>query len=123
MKKAPLLLATAATVLLFTSCGRNIAIIANQNLNSTQVRLSSNNFKVIDNVSGSAHVSYIFGIGDMTNKHLYENAYSQMMKKADLKGASRAVINPITEEHVWGIYPIYFQRTITVSGNVIEFTR
>jgi len=85
--------------------------------------LSSNNFKVVDKVSGSSEVFYIFGIGGLNKKRIYENAYASMMDKANLKGAPRAVTNTVTEEHIWGIAPIYFKRTVTVSGNVVEFTK
>lgn len=56
----------------------------------------------------------------MNKKQLYENAYSDMVKKADLTG-SRALINIVTEEHVGGVPPFYYTRTVTVSAHVIEF--
>ena len=116
-----LMIAGAATCL--SSCGVNYAMVSNHNLNTTQVQLAGNNFKVLDKVSGSSDVMYVLGFGCMNRKKLYENAYSAMMSKANLTGSARAITNTVTEEHLGGVPPFYFKRTITVSGNVIEFTK
>lgn len=113
----------AATALILSSCGANSALILNHNLTGTQVQLNSNNYKVIDKVSGSADVTYILLIGGLDKTQLYENAYSAMLAKANLVGSSKALINLVTEEHVGGLPPFYFKRTITVSAFVIEFTK
>jgi len=106
-----------------SSCGVNYAIIGNHNLNNTQVQLSSNNFKVVDKVSGTAYVQYIVFIGGLKKQQLYEKAYSDMLAKANLINSSKALVNILTEEHVTFITPYYIRRTITVSANVIEFVR
>ena len=106
-----------------SSCGIGAAIITNHNQNATEVHLSGNNFKVIDQVSGSSETSYVFAIGGRNKRQLYENAYSVMMKKANLMNGSKAIINVMTEEHVSGFAPFFVRRTITVSAQVIEFTR
>ena len=110
---------------LFTmnSCGVNNALIANFNQLSTQVELSGNNYKTINRVTGSAEVEYILLIGGMNRKQLYANAYADMLNKADLMTGSRALVNVVSEEHIAGVPPFYFKRTITVSAHVIEFTR
>ena len=112
-----------ALSLLLGSCGFNSAIVLNHNQNNTQVQLSSNNYKVIEHVTGSAEVEYILMIGGLDKRRLYENAYSDMVSNANLKGSSRALINIVTEEHVGGVPPFYYKRTLTVSAHVIEFTR
>lgn len=114
-----LLLLTAS----LSSCGIGTALVVNHNQNATEVHLSGNNFRVVDQVSGSSEVSYVFAIGGMKKRQLYENAYSTMLKKANLLNGSKAIINVITEEHVSGFAPFLVKRTITVSGQVIEFTR
>lgn len=123
MKKITLyaivLLLTAA----LSSCGIGTALVVNHNQNATEVHLSGNNFRVVDQVSGSSEVSYVFAIGGMKKRQLYENAYSTMLKKANLLNGSKAIINVMTEEHVSGFAPFYVKRTITVSAQVIEFTR
>lgn len=114
-----LLLLTAS----LSSCGIGTALVVNHNQNATEVHLSGNNFRVVDQVSGSSEVSYVFAIGGMKSRQLYENAYSTMLKKANLLNGSKAIINVITEEHVSGFAPFFVKRTITVSAQVIEFTR
>ena len=106
-----------------SSCGIGTALVANQNQNATEVHLSENNFKVIDQVSGSSEATYVLAIGGMNKRQLYENAYSTMMKKANLLNGSKAIINVMTEEHVSGFAPFFVRRTITVSAQVVEFTR
>ena len=108
---------------LFSSCGIGTAVVANHNQNATEVHLSTNNFKVIDQVSGSSKVSYVLAFGGMNKRQLYENAYSLIMKKANLQNGSKAIINVMTEEHVSGFAPFFIRRTITVSAQVVEFTR
>ncbi len=98
-------------------------MISSYNLNNTQVQLGSNNFKFVEHISGSADVSYVLIFGGLSEKQLFDNAYAAMMKKADLANGSRAITNVVTEEHVGGVPPFYYTRTVTVSGNVIEFTR
>lgn len=106
-----------------SSCGIGVAYVTNHNQNATEVHLSGNNFKVIDQVSGSSETSYVFAIGGMNKRQLYENAYSTMIKKANLLNGSKAIINVITEEHVSGFAPFFVRRTITVSAQVVEFTK
>jgi hypothetical protein len=106
-----------------SSCGIGTALVTNHNQNATEVHLSGNNFKVIDQVSGSSEASYVFAIGGVNKRQLYENAYSTMMKKANLLNGSKAIINVMTEEHYSGFAPFYVRRTISVSAQVVEFTR
>ena len=106
-----------------SSCGIGTALVTNHNQNATEVHLSGNNFNVIDQVSGSSEASYILAIGGMNKRQLYENAYSTMMKKANLMNGSKAIVNVMTEEHFSGFAPFYVRRTITVSAQVVEFTR
>ena len=123
MKQVKIFVLAICSMALFSSCGVNSALILNHNQNSTQVSLSLNNFKVVDKVSGSAEVPYILCFGGMNKTQLYENAYTSMLEKANLKGSSKAIINVITEEHVGGVPPFYYKRTVTVTANVIEFTK
>ncbi|MEO9871429.1 MAG: DUF6567 family protein [Ekhidna sp.] len=65
MKKSTFLLAAGALLLFSTSCGVSAAYLVNQNQNSTQVHLSSNNYEVIDKVAGSSDVTYVLIFGGM----------------------------------------------------------
>lgn len=123
MKKIVIYPALLLLAALLNSCGIGTALVTNHNQNATEVHLSGNNFKVIDQVSGSSEVSYILAIGGMNKRQLYENAYSTMMKKANLLNGSKAIINVTTEEHFSGFAPFFVKRTITVSAQVVEFTR
>jgi hypothetical protein len=122
MKNVWILVVTVFSLLSLNSCGVNNALIANLNQNATQVELSGNNYKTIERVSGSAEVEYILFIGGMDRRQLYANAYADMLNKADLMTNARALVNVVTEEHIAGVPPFYFKRTITVSAHVIEFT-
>lgn len=105
------------------SCGTGTALIVNQNLNTTHVHLGSGNYKIVGHATGTCEVEYILLIGGLNQRQIYQNAYSDMVSKANLGSGSRALINVVTEEHIGGVPPFYFKRTITVSANVIEFTR
>ncbi len=66
MKNIKIMLAILSVAFLTTSCGFNYAIIENQNQNSTQVHLRSDNYTIVDRVSGSADVTYILFFGGST---------------------------------------------------------
>lgn len=121
--KTKLFLLTIVTSTFFISCGVNSALILNHNQSTTQVVLSSNNYKVVDKVIGTSNVKYICLIGGLNKKQLYEKAYSDMVTKANLTSGSKAIINIVTEEHVGGVPPFFFRRTVSVSANVIEFVK
>ncbi len=123
MKKISIYTILLSIMGFLSSCGVGTALVTNHNQNATEVHLTGNNFKVIDQISGSSEDSYVFLIGGMKKRQLYENAYSAMMKKANLLNGSKAIINVMTEEHISGFAPFYIKRTITVSAQVIEFTR
>ncbi|MEM1218583.1 MAG: DUF6567 family protein [Bacteroidota bacterium] len=107
--------------LLTSSCGVGAAITENQNQNSTQVHLTTNNFTTIGNASGSAEANYVFSFGGWKKRNLYGQAYQNMLDAAQLNQGSRAVINVVTEEFVGGFPPFFTKRQITVSAQVIEF--
>ncbi len=122
MKKMFIAIITPLILMLFSSCGVNYALIQHMNENSTQVQLRRNNFLVTNKVSGSAELDYVLMFGGMNRRRLYENAYANMLESANLLNSSKALINIVTEEHVGGLPPFFFKRTITVSAMVVEFT-
>lgn len=122
MKRPITFLLTMCSMVALTSCGVNSALVLNHNQNSTQVLLSQNNFKVAERVSGSAEVRYVLFIGGMRQTRLYANAYADMINKAGLTAGPKALTNYITEEHLGGVPPFFYKRTVTVSAQVIEFT-
>jgi hypothetical protein len=114
-----------AVILLFSmnSCGVSNAFIFNTNQNLTQVSLSQANYKVLNKAIGSADVSYVLIFGGARKKQLYATAYARMIDNANLTSGAKALTNIVTEEHLGGVPPFYYTRTITVSANVIEFTK
>lgn len=123
MKKLFFTVLTLSLVLFLSSCGINNAMIINHNQSATQVQLGSNNYKVVQRVSGSADVTYVLIFGGLNKKQLYDNAYTDMVNKANLMNGAKALANIVTEEHVGGVPPFYYKRTVTVSAHVIEFTK
>jgi len=109
------------TSILMTSCGIHSAMVGNINNNNTNVELSKKNFKVIEKVSGNSTATYVFGIGGLSNKALIEKAKFKMLENANLIGGSKAIINWTTESHISIVYPFFYQKTITVSGHIVEF--
>jgi hypothetical protein len=123
MKKISIYSVMLLLIAIISSCGIGTALVTNHNQNVTQVHLSGNNFKVIERVSGNSETSYVFALGGIKRTQLYENAYADMLKKANLLNSSKVIINIITEEHISGFAPFYVKRIITVSAQVVEFTR
>lgn len=111
----------ACTVLLFTSCAMHDGLTRNANLNSTEVVLAKNNFKIIARTQGSSKATYVLGIGGLSKNALVTEARNKMLSNANILGRSKAVINETVEIKrsfflIVGIYEV------TVSGHVIEFT-
>lgn len=111
------------SMIMLSSCGIDLAFTLNQNTNTTQVQLQSNNYSIIGKARGSDTATYIFGIGGLKKKQLYANAYARMMDNAKLNNGSKAVVNIVTEEYIGGVHPIFTRRITTVSCNVVEFTK
>jgi hypothetical protein len=122
MKKVSKVIMGLVLIVGLGSCGVNNAWILNQNQNTTQVHLGSNNFEVVGQVKGTAQVNYVLIFGGKNKTQLYYEAYNAMTEKAKLTSGSRTLTNILTEEHVGGFPPFAFKRTLTVSANVIQFT-
>jgi hypothetical protein len=110
-------------VTVLSSCGYNHMHVINQNQNNTQVELSQDNFKVLEQVKGSAEVNYVLIFGGRKKQELYNAAFSEMLEKANIEGKAKVLTNIITEQHVGGYPPFYYTRTLTVKANVVEFTQ
>ena len=123
MKHVINLFVVVLAVFSLSACGINAANVHNLNQNATQVNLSSNNYQIVDKVSGSAEVTYVLVFGGMNKKQLFENAYAAMVANANLETGSRALVNVFTENQIGGVPPFYYKRTITVSAHVLEFNQ
>lgn len=123
MKKLTFASAALIFTMVATSCGVSSAVYVNHNQSATQVVLSSNNYKVVEKITGSAEVSYVFLIGGTNQRQLYENAYSDMVKKANLVSSPRALVHVVNEENYRGFFPFYFTRRVTYTAHVVEFIK
>lgn len=104
-----------------SSCAVHSGLTSNANLHSTEVVLSKKNFKVIENVKGSATARYILGFGGLKREALIAEAKAKMLSKVNFAGTSRAVINE-TVEVKFSVLPFVRKYQVTVSAQVIEFT-
>ncbi|TCO08266.1 DUF6567 family protein [Natronoflexus pectinivorans] len=118
MKGYLILLITSLFIL--SSCGIHQGLTTNANLNSTEVVLAKNNYKVISSVEGQSEAMFIFGIGGLSKNAMIAEARNQMLSRAELVGNSRAVINE-TVEIKHSIFPIIRMYKVMVSGYVVEF--
>lgn len=108
--------------LLFSSCALHNGLTYNANNHTTEVVLSEKNFTVNETVQGEAKATYILGIGGLSKKALVAEARANMMSNTDLIGSSKAVINETVE--VKNAYFLFANvMTVTVSANIIEFTK
>jgi len=123
MKKLTFVSTLLILTMAFTSCGVSNAVYVNHNQSATQVLLSNNNYKIIDKVSGSAEMHYVFLIGGTNQRQLFENAYSDMVKKANLINTPRALVHIVNEEHYRGFFPFSFTRRVTYTAHVVEFIK
>ncbi|GHU93642.1 hypothetical protein FACS1894156_0750 [Bacteroidia bacterium] len=117
-----IIIAAFVSTLCLSSCGgTHSALSSNTNVSATQVVLSKNNYKIVDKLEGSSSTVSIFGIGNHGMRTLVANARADMLKKANLIGTSRAVINENIEINKRMIFFV-MTRTVNTSAYLIEFT-
>ena len=102
---------------MFMGCSYHLGYVGHGIM--TQVELSKNNYKVIGSVTGEAQATYWFGIGP-SQQNLVDQARRDMIKKANLTGGSKAVIN-VTSDEKANFFIFWHKKTVYVSGEVIEF--
>lgn len=110
-----------AAVLLLASCGVSSNLTTNANLNQTNVVLSQKNFHVVKNVEAKVSATYVFGIGGLSKKALYNNAVAELTEKANLTG-SQALVN-VTVKNSAKLFLIFGKFTYQAEGTVIEFDK
>jgi len=104
---------------IFGSCKSTAGFISHSI--NTEVQLSQANYKVIGSVTGEATAKSVFGIG-INQADLFNQARQDMIKKADLTGKSRAIINVTTDMKTrHGLFSV--SKTVYISGEVIEFIK
>lgn len=105
-----------------SGCAIYSDLTTNVNNHSTEVVLTENNFRVVEDVIGEATASYVFGIGGLTTKNLTAEARKNMLSKANMIGSSKALINE-TLEIRRSKFPFFGRYRVIVSGQIIEFTK
>lgn len=120
MKKYFFYGALICSFIMFVGCGATYNLALNANLTSTQVQLSTNNYRIVRYVTGEATDTYVLGIGGLTKSALANNSYANMLQKANLQG-SQAIINVSTSIKD-NFIVVWQKRTVVTSGLVIEFT-
>ena len=111
----------AAAVLLLAGCGISQNLTSNANLNQTNVVLSQKNFHVVKTVEAETSATYVFGIGGMSKKALYNNAVAELTKKANLTG-SQALVN-VTVRNSGKVVLLFGKVTYRAEATVIEFDK
>ncbi len=119
MKKLFTLILLIALTL--TSCASHHGLPKNFNQNTTEVVLTKKNFKVIDLVKGEAQATYVLGIGGLSKNGLIAEAKANMLRTAQMKGASRSIVNEVVEVKSSGFLFVTKFKVI-VSAQIIEFT-
>ena len=109
----------AAAILLLAGCGISQNLTTNANLNQTNVVLSQKNFHVVKTVQAESSATYVFGIGGLSKKSLYNNVVAELTKKANLTG-SQALVN-VTVKNSGKVILCFGKVTYHAEGTVIEF--
>lgn len=108
---------------LFASCGMNSNLVNHFTTygNGTMVELKEANYRVVGQVTGQASDIYVLSFGGF-KANLVEQAKQDMLKKAEMDGKARAVVNVGMERHL-GNYLLARKLTVTMTGTVVEFTK
>lgn len=105
---------------LLCNCASHSGLTTNTNVHTTEVQLTTDNFKVVDNVEGHTRAVYVFGIGGLSKKALIAKARAKMFANADMKGKARTLINENVEVKKT-VFPFVRVHKVGVSGQIIEF--
>jgi hypothetical protein len=108
-------------MLALPACGMWSTSVRHEYTALTNVELSQKNFVVLGPVEGVAQEMYILGFGGMS-KQLYGKAKNDMIRKANLKGRARAIVDVTYEKHT-AFYLVAHICTVTATGTLVEFTR
>lgn len=121
MKKV-LFISVIAFSAMLTSCSVSQEATSNQNQIQTSIVLNQKNYKVIETVTGESKQNYVLGIGGLSRKSLRESAMSDMLKKANLKGEARAIINT-NVQYKNQFYIIRKSKCSRISKRKVHFTK
>jgi hypothetical protein len=78
--------------------------------------------KIVGSVSSTVDCGYIFGAIPLDDVELYKRAMTDIRAQANLKGRSAALAH-ITQDIVVKDFFIYKSVALTISADVVEFTK
>lgn len=96
-------------------------MMTHENTALTNVELSRKNFVVVGQVEGVASSTYVLGFGGLS-KQLYTKAKNEMIRKANMRGKARAIVDVTYEKHV-AYYVFVAVHKVTAVGTVVEFKK
>jgi hypothetical protein len=102
-------------------CGFITTMMTHENTALTNVELSRKNFVVVGQVEGVASSTYVLGFGGLS-KQLYTKAKNEMIRKANMRGKARAIVDVTYEKHV-AYYVFVAVHKVTAVGTVVEFKK
>ena len=105
---------------MLSSCSISREATNNQNQIQTSVVLNQKNYKVIGTVTGESKQNHVLGIGGLSQKSLRESAMGEMLKKANMQGEARAIINT-NVQYKTQFYLLWGKQKAIATGTIIEF--
>lgn len=126
MKKFSIIIAILTFSLLSGCVGiNNFAFNApSMSMDSRELKLENQEYKIIKKITGEATATYILGIGGMSEKahKLFHESYQNMVHKANL-GSNQTIIDVVAEKNFRCYLGIISLNTVYTTGTVIEFTK
>lgn len=114
------------SILLFSSCSitfQNVVKRDNFAKENLELRLKSENYKIIRTVTGEASATYVCTFGGFSPKaqRIFASSYDDMVTNANLQ-PNQAIINVSAEKRVnlWA-YGIFSRQVVHTTGTIIEF--
>lgn len=86
------------------------------------VTFEKSGHKIVNQVSSTVDCGYIFGSIPLDDVNLYQKAMKEIRAKAALEGKS-AVLAHVTQDIVVKDFFVYKTVALTISADVVEFTK
>lgn len=88
----------------------------------SNVDLKQPGYKIIDRISGTAKVMYLFGSIPFGDAELYKRAMEELRQKASLDNKSRALANVTIDFNQRNFWVIKYDE-LTITADVVEFQK
>lgn len=100
--------------LLFSSCAMHKGIVF------SSAQINAKGFKVIKIITGSAHATYVFGIGGHSKSGLVNEAKQNIYDQIKLE-SNQILGNFTLDEKMTFVFPIFMEKQVIITAEVIEF--